>query len=99
MTVTSTGHGASFSQALRLRNLGTAAAAPWALSWTFGGDQKVKAVPGATFVQRGAEVSVSARGRATSLAPGAETSLVVRGVGAADAPWQFRLNGAACATR
>jgi endoglucanase len=99
VTVTSTGHGASFSQALRLRNLGTTAAAPWALSWTFGGDQKVKAVPGATFVQRGAEVSVSARGPATSLAPGAETSLVVRGVGAADAPWQFRLNGAVCATR
>lgn len=99
VTVTSSGHGASFSQALRIRNLGTDTAAPWVLSWTYGGEQKVKAVPGARFVQRDAEVSVRARGRDVSLAPGAETSIVVRGIGAADAPWQFRLNGAACATR
>ena len=95
VTVSGSEAGAAFTMTATVRNVGAQTIEPWSLGWTFSGDQRVRAVPGMRFLQDGAEVSVSAK-RTAALEPGDAVSVAVIGKGAAETPWQFRLNGGAC---
>ncbi|GAA1995366.1 glycoside hydrolase family 6 protein [Microbacterium ulmi] len=88
--------GSGFAAAVTVENRGTATLSPWTLAWTFGGTQRVRTVVGGSFAQAGPDVTVTGPRLLGKLAPGKKTAFVVTGRGAAEAPWQFRLNGQAC---
>lgn len=93
-----TPHG-KFTWAVNVRNTGADALSAWSLSWTFNGTQKVTRVTGGTVSRSGAEVTIEAARQRATLAPGGAATVVVKGEGDGSTPWQFRLNGQACATR
>lgn len=97
--VVGTKAGKGFVAAITVENKGTTTLKPWKLAWTFGGAQKVSGVVGGSYAQSGADVTVTGPKVLGSLAPGKKTAFVVTGKGAADSPWQFRLDGKACTSR
>lgn len=88
--------GKGFAATVVVTNNGTSTLKPWKLSWYFDGKQKVRAVVGGSFVQKGTAVTVTAPKKDPGLKPGKKAAFVVTGTGAASEPWILWLNGKAC---
>ncbi|WP_345800576.1 glycoside hydrolase family 6 protein [Microbacterium sp. AZCO] len=84
--------GSGKASSAKLRLDGAAAGAPWTVSFVLAGDQKVTKATHGSVTQSGHAVSVSG----TGAKPGNAPDVVLSVKGAAEQPWIFWLDGAAC---
>jgi hypothetical protein len=89
-----------FVASLTIANLGTTAVKGWTLTFTFGGDQQVSQVWGATVTQVGQFVTLQSLDWDSVIQPGASLSFGLQGTWTTSnaPPTGFTLNGVRCAT-
>ena len=98
-SVTSTWPG-GFQAQIVLSNTGTAPISPWALAFTFGGDQKIASLWNASYTQSGERVTVTNESYNSAIAPGASVTVGFTGgyTTSNAAPAAFAVDGTACST-
>jgi len=81
-----------------LTNTGTSPIAPWTLTWTFPGDQKISSMWTATFTQSGEQVTATNEPYNATIAAGSSVTVGFTGTfTSSDAsPTAFSANGTAC---
>jgi endoglucanase len=89
-----------FQAQIVLGNTGTAPISPWALTFTFGGDQKIASLWNASYTQSGEQVTVTNEPYNSSIAPGASVTVGFTGSYSSSnaAPAALAVNGTACST-
>ncbi|HVV22623.1 MAG TPA: cellulase family glycosylhydrolase [Pseudonocardiaceae bacterium] len=87
-----------FQAAVTVKDTGTAPIANWTLVWTFGSDQKVSNMWGATATQSGQHVSAAAASYQSTIAAGASVSVGFTATysTANPTPSAFTVNGTTC---
>ena len=88
-----------FQAQIVLTNTGSSAISPWALTWTFPGDQKISSLWDASYTQSGEQVTATAESYNATLAPAGTVTIGFTGTFTASdsAPTTFAVNGTACA--
>jgi endoglucanase len=96
-SVTSSWSG-GFQAAVTVKDTGTAPIANWTLAWTFGGDQKISNMWGATATQTGEQVSAAAAAYQATITAGGTASVGFTATFATanPNPTAFTVNGTTC---
>ena len=87
-----------FQAQIVLTNTGSSAISPWALTWTFPGDQKISSLWDASYTQSGEQVTATAESYNATIAPSGTVTIGFTGTFTASdaAPATFAVNGTAC---
>jgi endoglucanase len=89
-----------FQAQIVLTDTGTSAISPWALTWTFPGDEVISSLWDATFTQSGESVTATAESYNATIEPGDSVTVGFTGTYTdSDAsPTSFAVNGTTCST-
>ena len=88
-----------FQAQITVTDTGTSAISPWALTWTFPGDQKISSLWDASYTQSGEQVTATAESYNATIAPAGNVTVGFTGTFTSSdtAPTAFSVNGTACA--
>jgi endoglucanase len=89
-----------FQSQIVLTDTGTSAISPWALTWTFPGDEVISSLWAATYTQSGENVTVTAESYDATIEPGDSVTVGFAGTytNSDASPTSFSVNGTACST-
>ena len=83
---------------MTITNSGAASISPWALTWTFPGDQKIGTIWNATATQSGEQVTAVSESYDATIAPAGSVTIGFTGSYTASnaSPTSFAVNGTTC---
>ena len=87
-----------FQASVTITNSGAASISPWALTWTFPGDQKIGTIWNATATQSGEQVTAVSESYDATIAPAGSVTIGFTGSYTASnaSPTSFAVNGTTC---